>query len=298
MTIRFGVSPIAWINDDMPELGGDTPLEAVLTDIRNLGFAGVELGGKFPKHPPELAALLGEYDLALVGGWYSSALLDHSAEAEIARMQPHLDLLLALDCSVFICAETSNAIHGARTTPMRNRPILTDGEWARFGTRLTTLAGYVNSQGLRFAYHHHLGTVVESAQDLDNFLASTGPAVGLTLDTGHAALGGIDPVDVIRRNPGRIAHVHCKDVRQPVFDDLRSRDASFLDGVLGGMFTVPGDGRIDYDAVMAALQQIGYDGWVILEAEQDPALANPFDYAALGLGTLTRAADAAGLVMA
>jgi len=298
MTIRFGVSPIAWINDDMPELGGDTPLEAVLTDIRNLGFAGVELGGKFPKDPPELAALLSEYDLALVGGWYSSALLDHSAEVEIARMQPHLDLLLALDCSVFICAETSNAIHGARTTPMRNRPILTDGEWARFGARLTTLAGHVAARGLRFAYHHHLGTVVESAQDLANFLASTGPAVGLTLDTGHAELGGIDPVDVIYRHPGRIAHVHCKDVRQLVFDDLCGRDASFLDGVLGGMFTVPGDGHIDYDAVMAALQQIGYDGWVILEAEQDPALANPFDYAALGLRTLTRAADAAGLVMA
>jgi inosose dehydratase len=296
MTIRFGVSPIAWINDDMPELGGDTPVEAVLADIRKLGFAGVELGGAFPREPAALAALLGAHDLALVGGWYSSALLDHSAEAEIARMQPHLDLLLALGSSVFICAETSNAIHGKRGTPMRNRPILSDSGWARFGERLTVLADHVAALGLRFAYHHHLGTVVESGRDLDHFLASTGPAVGLTLDTGHAMLGGIDPVAVIGRHPDRIAHVHCKDVRQPVFDDLHGRDASFLDGVLAGMFTVPGDGRIDYDAVMAALQRIGYRGWVILEAEQDPARANPFDYAALGLRTLAGAAAAAGVL--
>jgi inosose dehydratase len=297
MTIRFGVSPIAWINDDMPELGGDTPLATVLDEIRTLGFAGVELGGAFPRHPDQLAGLLAAYDLALVGGWYSSALLDHPVEAEIVRMQPHLDLLLAQGCTVFICAETSNAIHAARATPMRQRPILSDDQWALFAARMTALADHVAARGLRFAYHHHLGTVVETAADLDRFLAATGDTVGLTLDTGHAALGGIDPVAVIQSHGARIAHVHCKDVRQPVFDDLLRHDASFLDGVLAGMFTVPGDGRIDYAAVMAALQAIAYRGWIILEAEQDPALAHPATYAALGLQTLTRAAAAAGLIV-
>jgi inosose dehydratase len=298
MTIRFGVSPIAWINDDMPELGGDTPIAQVLADIRALGFAGVELGGAFPRNPGALANLLCAHELALVGGWYSSALLDHPADSEIERMQAHLDLLQALGCGVFICAETSNAIHGARGTPMHRRPVLSDDAWQTFGARLTVLADHVAAQGLRFAYHHHLGTVVESAADLDRFLAVTGPNVGLTLDTGHAVLGGIDPVAVIRRHRERIVHVHCKDVRQPVFDDLARRDASFLDGVLAGMFTVPGDGRIDYDAVMAALRDIDYRGWIVLEAEQDPALADPVEFAALGLRTLTASARAAGLVSA
>jgi len=298
MAVRFGVSPIAWINDDMPELGGDTPLEHVLSEANAIGFSGIELGGKFPRDPAALAPLLRAHGLDLVGGWYSGALLTRSARDEIAALQPHLALLKAMGSSVFVFAETSNAIHGNRAEPLAATPRLDAAGWRSFGAALTEVADYIRSQGLRFAYHHHLGTVVERPDDLEAFLASTGDSVGFTVDTGHAALGGIDPVALIRANPARVAHVHCKDVRQPVFERIAKAGGSFLDGVLAGMFTVPGDGSIDFGAVMRALAAIRYSGWIIVEAEQDPALANPRVYGEMGLVTLRREAVAAGLIEA
>ena len=296
MAIRFGVSPIAWINDDMPELGGDTPLATVLSDASEIGFHGIELGGKFPRDPRLLRELLGEHGLDLVGGWYSGALLNRSAKAEIAALQPHLKLLQAMGSSVFIFAETSNAIHGERSRALASAPRLDPARWPFFGEALTEVADYVRAQGLSFAYHHHLGTVVERPQDIDAFLKMTGPSVGLTVDTGHAALGGIDPVALIRSNPARIAHVHCKDVRPGVFERVVNGGGSFLDGVLAGMFTVPGDGKLDYGALMRALAEIDYAGWIIVEAEQDPALADPRRYSELGLETLREEAAAADLL--
>jgi inosose dehydratase len=258
MTIRFGVSPIAWINDDLPELGGDTPLDTVLSDTESLGFRGIELGGKFPRDADSLRQLLGRYGLHLVGGWYSGSLLTRSAQAEIAALQAHLALLKALGSKVFIFAETSNAIHGDRSKPMSSTPRLDAAGWTSFGAALTDVADYIQSQGLRFAYHHHLGTVVERSEDIEAFLRVTGRSVGFTVDTGHAALGRIDPVALILEHPRRVAHVHCKDIRQNVFQRVMDNRGSFLDGVLAGMFTVPGDGRLDYLAVMRALAAIDY----------------------------------------
>ena len=295
MSVRWGVSPIAWANDDLPELGGDTPLEAILRDVSELGFDGVELGGKFPREPAALTAALGPWALDCVGGWYSGSLLARDADAEIAALQPHLRLLEAMGSRVFVFAETSNAVHGATGTAMTATPRLAAADWARFGTRMTAVADHVAARGLAFAYHHHLGTVVETAADLDAFLAHTGASVGLTLDTGHATLGGIDPLAVIAAHPRRIVHVHCKDVRGARHREARAAGRSFLDGVLAGMFTVPGDGDIDFGAVMQALKAIDYAGWIIIEAEQDPALADPRTYAELGLRTLKHAAAAAGL---
>jgi inosose dehydratase len=179
---------------------------------------------------------------------------------------------------------------------MSATPRLDADGWKSFGARLSELADYIERQGLRFAYHHHLGTVVEGAEDLENFLRHTGGNVGLTVDTGHASLGGIDPVALIRNHPARVAHVHCKDVRYSVFDKVKS--GSFLDGVLAGMFTAPGDGGLDYTQVMRALADTAYSGWIIVEAEQDPAVANPRQYSDLGLKTLKREAAAAGLLAA
>ena len=295
MSVRFGVSPIAWSNDDMPELGGDTPLESILGDIRDLGFEGVELGGRFPREPAALKALLDAYGLDLIGGWYSGSLLTSDAQTEIAALQDHLALLKAMGSTVFVFAETSNAIHGDRATALNGTPQLVASDWGRFGRRMTEVADYIEAQGLRFAYHHHLGTAVERPGDLDLFLHYTGPSVGLTLDTGHAAAAGIDPVEVIRDHPQRIAHVHCKDVRGRVLTRVREDGRSFLDGVLAGMFTVPGDGEVDFDAVMRALREIGYSGWIVVEAEQDPALADPRTYAEQGLDHLRNAAARAGL---
>ena len=295
MTIRFGVSPIAWINDDMPELGGDTPVERVLTDARDIGFAGVELGGKFPRHHNELRALLGRYDLDLVGGWYSASLLTRNAGEEIEQLRDHLALLQALGSEVFVIAETSNAIHGQHHAPLSQSPRLTLDEWKRFGERMTEVAEYIERCGLKLAYHHHLGTVVESADELDQFLACTGGEVGLTLDSGHAALGGIDAIKVVRTAPERIAHVHCKDVRRTVFTALTRRNGSFLEGVVEGMFTVPGDGDLDFDGLLRELAANSYSGWIVVEAEQDPAKAEPRRYAQLGLDTLRQSAARAGM---
>lgn len=296
MSIRFGVSPIAWANDDMPELGGDTPLDSILRDIQELGFDGVELGGKFPREANALKATLAPFKLDLVGGWYSGSLLVQDADAEIAALQPHLDLLKALGSNVFVFAETSNAVHSNRAVPLEGTPRLKSGEWAQFGKRMSDVADYIAGQGFKFAYHHHLGTVVENQADMDAFIAATSPSVGFTLDTGHAALGGVKSLEIIAKHPERIAHVHCKDVRGPVHAEARRSGKSFLDGVLAGMFTVPGDGGIDFAAVMQALKRMDYSGWIIIEAEQDPALADPRTYAELGLATLKREAAAAGLI--
>lgn len=296
MSIRFGVSPIAWANDDMPELGGDTPLEAILSEIQEIGFEGVELGGKFPREPDALKAALAPYHLDCVGGWYSGSLLTQDADAEIAALQPHLNLLKAMGSTVFVFAETSNAVHSNKAVPLEASPRLKASEWAEFGARMTKVADYIASQGLKFAYHHHLGTVVENQADMEAFIAATGRSVGFTLDTGHAALGGVKSLDIIERFPERIAHVHCKDVRGPIHSEARRTGKSFLDGVLAGMFTVPGDGGIDFGPVIRALKAIGYSGWIIVEAEQDPAIANPKTYGIMGLSTLKREAARAELI--
>jgi inosose dehydratase len=295
MTIRFGVSPIAWTNDDMPELGGDTSVETILVDAQEIGFEGVELGGKFPRDPDTLKAMLARHKLDLIGGWWSTHLLARSAEDEIAAAQDHLGLLKALGSPVFIAAECSNAIHGDRGRPLSERPRLPDADWPRFGERLNAVATYVERQGLKFAYHFHLGTVVERPEDLDRFVAHTASNVGFVIDTGHAALGGIDAAALIRRHPGRVVHVHTKDVRRAVFARVQAERKSFLDGVLAGMFTAPGDGDLDFAPAMRALAEIGYSGWIVVEAEQDPKLADPRVYSRLGLATLRAAADAAGL---
>lgn len=295
MSIRFGVSPIAWMNDDMPELGADTSLEQVLAEARDIGFAGIELGGRFPRDAATLATLLARFQLLLVGGWYSASLLTRSAREEITALQAHLGLLQALGCTVFIIAETSNAIHGNRNRALSASPRLDRAGWAPFGEKLTQVADHVAAAGLRLAYHHHLGTVVESGEDLERFLESTGPSVGMTIDTGHAELGGVDAVALIRTHPQRVAHVHCKDIRGEIFRKIKAEGGSFLSGVLAGMFTVPGDGDIDFRKVVRALADIGYCGWIIVEAEQDPNIADPRRYGELGLTTLRREAAATGL---
>ena len=298
MTIRFGVSPIAWMNDDMPELGGETSVETVLADAAAIGFSGIELGGRFARQAGKLAPLLARYHLDLIGGWWSMRLLTRSAAAEIAAVQRHLDLLETLGAPVFIAAECSNAIHGDRTRPLADAPRLRARDWPLLGERLNAVAAHVETRGLKFAYHSHLGTAVERAEDLEHFMTHTAAHVGLVADTGHLALGGVDAVSLIRRYPGRIAHVHAKDIRSQVFERIFRERGSFLDGVIAGMFTAPGDGDLDFGSLMRALADTVYEGWIVIEAEQDPKIADPRTYSRLGLATLRAAAGAAGLIPA
>ena len=294
MSARLGVSPIGWSNDDLPELGGAIPLETCLAEAREAGFAGIELGGKFPRDPALLRPLLDRHGLRLVSGWYSGRLIERSAAAELAAIEPHRALLAAMGCAALVYAETGGAIVADRSRPLSSRPRLPDRDWTGFGARLTELADRLADTGIGLAYHHHMGTIVETEADIDRLMEVTGDNVGLLLDTGHLAFAGADPAAIARRYGRRINHVHCKDIRAGVLARVRQDDSSFLDAVLAGVFTVPGDGAIDFAATLAALSGAGYRGWLVVEAEQDPAKAPPLAYARLGFAQLSAAAKQAG----
>jgi inosose dehydratase len=294
MAVRIGANPIGWSNDDLRELGGATPLETCLAEAKEAGFEGMELGHKFPRETGALRDVLGRFGLDLVSGWYSAELLRRSADEEMLAMRSHLDLLKSMGCQVLVFAETSNAIHGDRAKPLDKRPRLAPGEWAEFGRRITAVADAVLSEGVRLVYHHHMGTVVESEADIDAFMNGTGPSVHLLLDTGHATFAGADSATLARRYRERISHFHAKDVRPDMMERVRRERLSFLDAVIAGVFTVPGDGCVDYPAVLAELP--GYSGWAVVEAEQDPDKAHPLTYAKMGYKNLRRYFADAGLM--
>ena len=295
MSIRIGINPITWSNDDLPELGGETPLETCLAETHEAGYAGIELGNKFPRESTALRPILDRHGLALVSGWYSGRLLERTAAEEIRAVEAHLRLLSDMGCSVMVFAETTGSVAGARGTPVTRRPRLTDAQWPGFAERLTSVADHLAKRGVRMAYHHHMGTVVETEAEIDRLMASTGGSVGLLLDTGHLTYAGADPAAVAKRHIARINHVHCKDVRPAVLAAMRKGDRSFLDSVVEGVFTVPGDGTVDFRAVLDVLKAARYRGWLVVEAEQDPAKAHPLTYARMGFRNLSDAAHAAGL---
>lgn len=296
MTARLGVSPLLWSNDDLPELGAAIPLEVCLAEAHAAGYEGIELGHKFPRDPQRLRAVLERHGLALISGWYGARLLERSVEHEIEAMQPHLTLLLALGCQVIVLAEMSRSTITTKNVPLSARPRLDTAAWNRFAGALTELAEHLSEQGIRLAYHHHMGTVVQTEADVDRLLACTGDAVGLLLDTGHLAFAGGDPAAVARRHGQRIMHVHVKDIRSDPLAAIHDRDGSFLDAIRDGVFTVPGDGSIDFQSVLAALAEHGYSSWLVVEADQDPARAHPLTYARMGHRHVQTAGRTTGLI--
>ena len=296
MSVRIGINPLTWTNDDMPELGANIPLDDCLAEGKRAGYAGFELGHKFPRDPDILARILARYDLVLVSGWYGSRLLERSADAEIAAIQSHLSLLRAMNCEVMVVAEVSNCIHSDRETPLSSRPHLDAARWDLLTSRLNELAHYCLKEGVQLAYHHHMGTVVQSAEDIDRLMDTTDDALGLLIDTGHLVFAGEDPIATARQHGKRVVHVHCKDVRSDVLERIIGCDSSFLDAVLEGVFTVPGDGSVDYLSFAEELKKFNYEGWLVVEAEQDPAIADPFTYAVAGYKHLKDVVTTAGLV--
>jgi myo-inosose-2 dehydratase len=298
MSIRIGANPIGWTNDDLQEIGGDTPLETCLAEAREAGVVGMEKGHKLPSDGHALKDKLAEYGMTFVGGWYSTELLKRSAREELEAARAHIAMTKGAGAEVVIVAETSNCIHGDRSRPLSERPRLGKGDWAMFGAKMTELAERLADEGLRLCYHHHMGTVVQSERDIDAFMAHTRPPVRLLLDTGHARWGGADPAALASAYRERIGHVHCKDVREAQLRQSNAGDWSFLDSILGmgddlGVYTVPGDGVIDYVEVFQALK--GYSGWVVLEAEQDPKKAPALPYAKKGVAAIRSALREAGL---
>lgn len=286
MNVRIGINPLTWSNDDLPVLGADISLETCLEQAAATGFDGVELGHKFPRRASELRPLLARHGLALVSGWYSLRLIERDAAAEFEAMRAHFDLLQALDCDVMVCAEVSACVHSDIDTRLSRRPQLAPEKLARFADRLSALAAMMQKCGMRLAYHHHMGTVIQSEAEVDALMAACSADVELLLDTGHLTFAGGDAARAARKHATRIAHVHCKDVRADVLARVQNEDTSFLEAVLQGVFTVPGDGCIDYNAVFEPLRTAGYDGWLVIEAEQDPAIADPLTYATMGHAAL------------
>ena len=295
--IRYGTNPIAWSNDDDHGLGGDIPLEQCLSEASHIGFEGIEKGHKFPSDAATLAATLEPYALSYVSGWHSLKLLERSVEDEKVAIQPHLDVLAAMGSSVCIVCETSGAVHGAVDAPLGDRPKLTPSDWDGFCADVEALAGHCRDQGIHLAYHHHMGTVVQTMEEIDAFMARVGPTTRLLLDTGHATFAGADASTLAERYMDRVVHIHAKNVRPAVRQRALAENLSFLQAVRLGVFTVPGDeeGCVDFPAVLRVAARHRYSGWLIAEAEQDPAQRDPVYYQTLALKTLRAMAREAGL---
>ncbi|CAK7192837.1 Inosose dehydratase [Commensalibacter sp. Nvir] len=293
MTIRIGAHAICWSNDDMPELGGHIPLETCLSEASQIGIQGMEMGNKFPKEANALQAVLGKYNLSLTSWWFSGALLLRTAREEFEAMRAQLDLLKAMNCECVVYAETANTIQGRRDIGLSHRPIMVRSEWPEYFRKLDELSKLTLDYGIKLAFHHHMGTIIQSEDDIDRLMYSTSETVYLLLDTGHASWGGADPIRLANNYADRVAHIHTKDIREEVLTKARKENWPFLDGVLRGVFTVPGDGTVDYVNFFKSFQN--YSGWIVIEAEQDPDKANPLQYVTKGYNHLISTLKKAGL---
>jgi inosose dehydratase len=295
MAIRLGIAPIGWSNDDLPELGGDITLEQCLSEAKQAGYSGVEKGGKFPMDPKVLKPIMEDHQLALVSGWFSGRLLEVTVDEEKSRIKEQLALYQAMGCPVMVYAETVGTVQNKIEIPVSERPKLEPDAIKRYGEKLTKFAEFLAAEHVPMSYHHHMGTVIEIEAEIDLLMEHTDKAVGLLLDTGHLTFAGGDVTETTERWGHRINHVHTKDIRAAVLKKLKAENWSFLKGVLEGVFTVPGDGSIDFAAFMKTLKTIDYSGWVVVEAEQDPKKANPLKMAEIGMAALQEAATAAGI---
>jgi len=286
MNVKIGINPISWSNDDLPSLGGETPLETALSEGKRIGYQGFELGNKFPRESAALRKVLSAHGLELVSGWYSGRLARGTVADEIAAVGPHLALLADNGAKVMVYGEVADSIQGA-PQPLYQRPRFYKPEqWDAYADRLTQFARHTLAHGVRVAYHHHMGAYCETPADVDELMQRVGPEVGLLFDTGHMTFAGGDAVAMLKKHVARVCHVHCKDVRPEVTRLARNRNWSFLESVINGAFTVPGDGIVDFPAVIQVLRDAGYEGWLVVEAEQDPVVAPAYQYADKGFRTL------------
>ena len=287
MSVKLGIAPIAWSNDDMPELGGDTPLEQCLFEASQAGFIGIESGGKFPKKSEELIPILNKFNLKLCSGWYGANLRKNSVQEEKNLIQGQLNLFkdCAAPCIVF--AEVFGSIQGDPSKKLSTRPKMSNDEWKDYCSKISELAKYLDGEGMPLAYHHHMGTVIESEEDTIRLLENTNDSVKLTLDTGHMLFAKGNFLNIINNFRDRVIHIHCKDIRENILKKSLSEDLSFREAFLEGAFTVPGDGCIDYKPLFDILKNNNYKGWLVVEAEQDPKKANPFEYAIKGYKYIT-----------
>jgi inosose dehydratase len=292
MSLRIGINPNNWSNDDFPELGAGVSFGHCLASAARAGYVGVELGNKFPRDAAALADALAQQRLALVSGWHSLQLLNRSVQSELTAMQDHLGLLRALGSELVICAETVGAVHQDPARSLGDSPQLDRSQWSALARQLAGLADRLGERAMTLAYHPHVGTVVQSEQDIDRLMELVPDCVKLVLDTGHLAFAGCDPARIATRHADRIAHIHCKDVRRPVLSRAQQRGWSFHQSIMAGVFAMPGDGDLDFAGILCQLPQ--YRGWLVAEAEQDPDRSDPDLSSARGLRHLAGIVHALG----
>lgn len=279
--IKLGCAPIAWTNDDMPELGRENTFEQCISEMALAGYKGTEIGNKYPKDPEELDSYLKIRGLNVASAWFSAFLTSKPFEETERAFKEHRDFLHAMGAKVIVVSEQGNSIQGKKATPLfKNKPEFSEEEWNLVIDGLEKLGELAKEKDMSIVYHHHMGTGIQTTEEIDYLMQNTDPdKVSLLYDTGHLVFSGEDPLNVYNKYSNRIKHIHFKDVRKNVAESIKDKNKSFLTAVRKGAFTVPGDGDIDFKPIMDKILENDYKGWIVVEAEQDPAVANPYEYA-------------------
>jgi inosose dehydratase len=292
MKAKLGIAPIAWWNDDLAELSDDVSLEECLRQASVAGFTGMETGQRFPMDMAELGPILKKYRISVCGGWFSGLLLDGSIEIEKERIAKQLSFFKSAGAPCIVYGETARSIQGTKSAPLATKPRLTESEIAIYGRKMSDFAAWCAAQDMPISYHHHMAAAIETEEELDLLMKHS--SVPLLFDAGHMAFAGGNVLRVIDNHHTRITHVHTKDIRRDVVDGLDRSKESFLDAVVKGAFTVPGDGSLDFEAIVKACARYDYEGWFVVEAEQDPKISPPLEMAIKGHKELMRVMKAAG----
>jgi inosose dehydratase len=280
--VKLGIAPIAWTNDDMPDLGRENTFEQCISEMALAGFTGSEVGNKYPKDAAVLKKALDLRGVEICNQWFSSFLISQPFETVEGDFREQLVFLKALGAKVIGASEQSYSVQGEQNTPIfGNKYVMNDEEWLLLCEGLDRLGKISKEEyGIDLTFHHHMGTVVENAAEVEQMMENTNPKyVSLLYDTGHFAYCGENPLEMVKKHIGRIKHVHLKDIRPAVIKQIKEESLSFLDGVRRGAFTIPGDGSIDFEPILLVLAENNYEGYMVVEAEQDPAIANPLEYA-------------------
>lgn len=279
--IKLAIAPIGWSNDDLPELGGHIPFEQCIREMAEAEYQGCEVGNKFPREPAELKAALQPLKLSVASAWYSTYFTENGrADETLQGFIKHMHFLKAMGAKVIVVSECGHAVQGKPLAVLDHQPKFNDIEWQALIDGLHTIGKLAAAEEMQIVYHHHMGTGIQSKTEIDKLMKQTDPTlVSLLFDTGHLYFANENPIDVLREHFQRIKHVHLKDIRREVLNQTREQALSFLTAVKAGVFTVPGDGCIDFQPILELLKANAYHGWLVVEAEQDPEKAPPLEYA-------------------
>jgi len=281
VNVKLGIAPIAWTNDDMPDLGKENTFEQCVSEMALAGFKGSEVGNKYPRNTQVLKKALQLRGIEIASAWFSAFLTVKPFSEVASAFTEHRDFLHAMGAKVIVVSEQGHSIQGQLGMPIfAKKPHFTEEEWTKLAEGLNKLGVLANEKGMKVVYHHHMGTGVQTSAEIDRLMAMTDEKlVYLLFDTGHLVFSGEAHLEVLKKHINRIKHVHLKDIRGNLLETVKTSNLSFLDSVRLGAFTVPGDGCIDFVPVFQILADHHYEGWFIVEAEQDPEKANPLEYA-------------------